>query len=96
MTELCDLSAADLRRMIGAKEISPVELLDSCIARTEAVDGAVTTADSNHIAPLTRSVPVAGKRGFVGSTAAWQPVSAEIYPAIESSRPRSREGTRSA
>ncbi|MCH8154594.1 MAG: hypothetical protein IH786_04910 [Proteobacteria bacterium] len=27
--------------MIGAKEISPVELLDSCIARTEAVDGAV-------------------------------------------------------
>ena len=41
MTELCDSSAVDLRRMIGAKEISPVELLDSCIARTEAVDGAV-------------------------------------------------------
>ncbi len=41
MTELCDLNAVDLRRMIGAKEISPVELLDSCIARTEAVDPAV-------------------------------------------------------
>ncbi len=41
MTELYDLSAVDLRRMIGAKEISPVELLDSCIGRTEAVDGAV-------------------------------------------------------
>ena len=27
--------------MIGAREISPVDLLDSCIARTEAVDGAV-------------------------------------------------------
>ncbi len=48
-------------------------------------------------APLARSVPVAGKRGFVGSTAAWQQVSAEtLYPAIESARPRSREGTRSA
>ena len=56
-----------------------------------------TTADSNHIAPLARSVPVASKRGFVGSTAAWQPVSAEsLYPAIEFARPRSREGTRSA
>ena len=31
----------------------------------------------NHIAPLACSVPVAGKRGFVGSTAAWQPASAE-------------------
>ena len=41
MTELCDLGAVDLRHMIGAKEISPVDLLDSCIARTEAVDGAV-------------------------------------------------------
>ena len=27
----------------------------------------LTTADSNHIAPLARSVPVAGKRGFLGS-----------------------------
>ena len=56
-----------------------------------------TTADSNDTAPLARSVPVAGKRGFVGSTAAWQPVSAEsLYPAIESARPRPREGTKSA
>jgi len=56
----------------------------------------LTTADSNHIAPLARSIPVAGKRGFVGSTAAWQPVSAEsLYPAIEFARPRSRDGTRS-
>ena len=57
----------------------------------------ITTAGSNHIAPLARSLPVAGKRGFLGSTAAWQPVSAEsLYPAIESARPRPREGTRSA
>ena len=41
MTELCDLGAVELRRMIGAREISPVELLEACIARTEAVDPAV-------------------------------------------------------
>jgi Asp-tRNA(Asn)/Glu-tRNA(Gln) amidotransferase A subunit family amidase len=35
MTELCDLSAVELRRLIGAKAISPVELLDSCLARID-------------------------------------------------------------
>ena len=38
MSELCDLNAVDLRRKIGSKEISPVELLDSCINRIEAVN----------------------------------------------------------
>ena len=38
MTELCDLSAIDARRLIGAKAISPVELLESCIQRIEAVN----------------------------------------------------------
>lgn len=41
MTALCDRSAIDLRRMIGAKEISPVELLSSCRQRIEQVNGAV-------------------------------------------------------
>jgi Asp-tRNA(Asn)/Glu-tRNA(Gln) amidotransferase A subunit family amidase len=41
MTELCDFEAVELRRRIGAKEISPRELLDSCIARIEAVDPAL-------------------------------------------------------
>jgi amidase len=38
MAELCDLSATELRRMIGARQISPVELLASCRARTEQVN----------------------------------------------------------
>ena len=38
MTELCDLDANTLRSMIGARQTSPVELLDSCIARIEAVN----------------------------------------------------------
>ena len=33
MSELCDFSAVVLRQMIGGREISPVELLDSCLAR---------------------------------------------------------------
>jgi amidase len=41
MTELCDLSALELRRLIGAKQVSPVELLASCRARVERVDGAL-------------------------------------------------------
>src|SRR5690242_16007037 len=34
-------SAVELRRMIGAKEISPVELLEACIARIERLNPAV-------------------------------------------------------
>jgi amidase len=41
MTELCDLSAIEARRLIGAKAISPVELMESCIARIEAVNPTV-------------------------------------------------------
>lgn len=39
--EPCDLSAIEARRLIGARRLSPVELLDSCIARIAAVDHAV-------------------------------------------------------
>ena len=38
MTELCDLDATELRALIGARKTSPVEVLDSCIARIEAVN----------------------------------------------------------
>jgi Asp-tRNA(Asn)/Glu-tRNA(Gln) amidotransferase A subunit family amidase len=41
MTEPCDLSAVAARRMIGARQLSPVELLDSCLARIGAVNHAV-------------------------------------------------------
>src|SRR5258708_40059512 len=38
MSEICDLSAVELRRLIGSKSISPVELLASCLRRIEAVN----------------------------------------------------------
>jgi Asp-tRNA(Asn)/Glu-tRNA(Gln) amidotransferase A subunit family amidase len=39
--EPCDLSATDARRLIGLKQLSPVELMDSCIRRIEDVDHAI-------------------------------------------------------
>jgi amidase len=41
MTEPCDLSAVEARRLIGAKRLSATELLESCVARTKAVDHAL-------------------------------------------------------
>jgi Asp-tRNA(Asn)/Glu-tRNA(Gln) amidotransferase A subunit family amidase len=41
MTEPCDLTAVAARALIGAKRLSPVELVESCIARIESVDHAV-------------------------------------------------------
>ena len=40
-TEPCDLSATSARALIGRRALSPVELMESCIARTLAVDPAV-------------------------------------------------------
>ncbi len=41
MTDPCDLSAVEARRLIGGKKLPPLELLESCIARIEAVNPAV-------------------------------------------------------
>ena len=37
----CDLSAIEARRLIGTKQLSPVELLDSCLARISEINDAV-------------------------------------------------------
>lgn len=47
-SQLPKLSALELRRMIGAKEISPVELLEACIDRIAAINpylNAITATD---------------------------------------------------
>ena len=41
MTEACDLSAREARRLIGMRRLSPVELVESCLARIRRVDPAV-------------------------------------------------------
>lgn len=40
-TEPCDLSAVQARRLIGRKALSPVELMQSCLARIERVNPAL-------------------------------------------------------
>jgi Asp-tRNA(Asn)/Glu-tRNA(Gln) amidotransferase A subunit family amidase len=41
VTDPCDLGAVEARRLIGARRLSPVELLDACIERIERVNPAV-------------------------------------------------------
>ena len=41
MGEACDLTAVEARRMIGARKLSPLELLESCLARIEKTNPAV-------------------------------------------------------
>lgn len=41
MTDACDLSAVDARRLIAQRQLSPVELLESCLSRIEQVNPAV-------------------------------------------------------
>jgi amidase len=41
MSDPCDLTAVEARRLIGTKHLSASELLESCITRIEAVDPAV-------------------------------------------------------
>ncbi|HEX3575400.1 MAG TPA: amidase family protein, partial [Rhodopila sp.] len=41
MSEPCDLTAVEARRLIGAKQLSASELLESCIASIDSVDPAV-------------------------------------------------------
>ncbi len=41
MTEPCDLSAVQARRLMGCKRLSPVELMASCIGRIGQVNGKV-------------------------------------------------------
>ncbi len=38
---LPELSAVELRRLIGSRQISPVELMDACIARIEQINPAI-------------------------------------------------------
>ena len=50
MTNPCDLTAVEARRLIGAKRLSPTELLESCIARIEAIDPAVNAIPARDFA----------------------------------------------
>ena len=66
MTEPCDLGATAARRLIGARQLSPVELVESCIARIEAVDhavNAVVARDFDRARAAARGAEAAVMRG---------------------------------
>ena len=55
MTEPCDLTAVEARRLMGERKLSPVELLESCLSRIEKTNKAVN-------AIVAMDVDVARKR----------------------------------
>jgi Asp-tRNA(Asn)/Glu-tRNA(Gln) amidotransferase A subunit family amidase len=60
--ELCSLGAVEARRLIGAREISPVELLQACLARVEAINpaiNAVTARDDERARAAARRAEAA-------------------------------------
>ena len=66
MTEPCDLTALEARRLIGRKALSPVELLESCLARIAAVDHAVNAMvalDTDRARAAARAAEDAVMRG---------------------------------
>ena len=66
MTDLCAMTARDLRAAIGAKAVSPVELLDACLARIAAVNpavNAVVALDAERARAAARAAEAAVMRG---------------------------------
>jgi Asp-tRNA(Asn)/Glu-tRNA(Gln) amidotransferase A subunit family amidase len=47
MTDLCDFSASELCQMIAGGDISPVDIMQSCIARAEATNPALNAIVSS-------------------------------------------------
>jgi Asp-tRNA(Asn)/Glu-tRNA(Gln) amidotransferase A subunit family amidase len=50
MTQPCDLTAVEARRLIGQKRLAPSELLESCITRIETIDHAVNAIPARDFA----------------------------------------------
>jgi Asp-tRNA(Asn)/Glu-tRNA(Gln) amidotransferase A subunit family amidase len=64
--DLPPLSATELRRLIGARQLSPVELLDACIARIQRYNpavNAVTATDFERARARAREAEAAVMRG---------------------------------
>src|SRR5262249_29768474 len=57
--ELLALSSVEMRRRIGTKEISPVELVEASIARIEALNPAVNAIVANR--PFSRRLRAPGR-----------------------------------
>jgi len=65
-SELLSLSAVELRRRIGSKEISPVELLEAAIERIEAINPSVNAVTATCFARARREAQAAEKAARAG------------------------------
>ena len=66
MTEPCDLTAVEARRLIGRKSLSPVELLESCLTRITEINPAVnamTAMDTARARVTAKQAEAAMMRG---------------------------------
>lgn len=66
--ELCALSAVEARRRIGTKELSPVELLEACIARIEQVNPAVNAVTATDFARAREAASAAEAAVLAGDS----------------------------
>ena len=64
--DLVSRNAVELRRMIGTKEISPVELLDACIERIEAINPAVNAITATCYDAAREAAKVAERKVLAG------------------------------
>ncbi len=66
MSEPCDLSAIEARRLIGLKQLSPVELLESCLKRIDRTNGklnAIVARDDKAARAAAKAAEQAVMRG---------------------------------
>jgi len=66
VTQTCDLSATELRRLLAERTISPVEVVEDCLARIAAINpavNAVVTLDKDGARTAARAAEAAIPRG---------------------------------
>ena len=59
MSEPCDLAAVEARRLIGMRKLSPVELLESCLARIAATNPTLNAIVAMDAAPARKEARAA-------------------------------------
>ena len=82
--ELLSLASVEMRRRIGTKEVSPVELVEATIARIEALNptvNAIAATDFAHARKLAMGAESAARKG-------------EQLGPLQACRPASRISTR--
>ena len=61
MSSLCEMTATDLRHMIGRKDISPVELVEASIDRIEMVDSSLNAVVTKNYEAARKAAKTAEK-----------------------------------